>query len=104
MDPAAVGGVGSRATGMAFVVVLDANVLYGIEATDLLLTMVRYRLFGVHWSPLILDEVSRNLDPPAPGRLLQMDRAFPTAGMDVPAELVEAMPVNDKERITGDDG
>ena len=33
-----------------FVVVLDANVLYGIEVTDLLATMATRRLFRPHWS------------------------------------------------------
>lgn len=32
-----------------FVVVLDANVLYGIEVTDLLATMATRRLFQPHW-------------------------------------------------------
>jgi len=44
-----------------FVVVLDANVLYGIEVTDLTATMATRRLFRPHWSPEILDEVVRNL-------------------------------------------
>lgn len=44
-----------------YVVVLDANVLYGIEVTDLFATMAARRLFRPHWSPQILDEVVRNL-------------------------------------------
>jgi hypothetical protein len=45
-----------------FVVVLDANVLYGIALTDLMATMATRRLFRPHWSAQILDEVTRNLD------------------------------------------
>lgn len=44
-----------------FVVVLDANVLYGIEVTDLFATMATRRIFRPYWSPEILDEVHRNL-------------------------------------------
>lgn len=41
--------------------VLDANVLYGIEVTDLVATMATRRLFRPHWSPQILGETRRNL-------------------------------------------
>lgn len=43
------------------VTVVDANVLYSIEVTDLLLTLATHRLVRVHWSDTILDEVRRNL-------------------------------------------
>lgn len=43
------------------VVVVDANVLYSIELTDLFLTFASHRLVRVHWSSTILDEVRRNL-------------------------------------------
>jgi len=33
-------------------VVVDANVLYSIELTDLLLTFASHRLVRVHWSPI----------------------------------------------------
>lgn len=46
---------------IARVVVLDANVLYSIELTDLFLTLATRRLVRVHWSNTILDEVRRNL-------------------------------------------
>jgi hypothetical protein len=88
-----------------YVVVLDANVLYGIEITDLLATMATRRLFRPHWSPEILNEVRRNLgarhdlNPAAIERRLQyLNRALPDALTDVPARLVDAMPVNDKDR------
>ena len=88
-----------------YVVVLDANVLYGIEVTDLLATMATRRLFRPHWSPQILDEVTRNLstrhdlDPVAIQRRIgHLNRALPDALTKVPESLIEAMPVNDKDR------
>jgi hypothetical protein len=87
------------------VVVLDANVLYGIEVTDLLATMATRRLFRPHWSPQILDEVTRNLstrhdlDPVAIERRIgHLNRALPDALTEVPESLIEAMPINDKDR------
>jgi hypothetical protein len=88
-----------------FVVVLDANVLYGIEVTDLLATMATRRLFRPHWSPEILDEVVRNLtrrpdlDPQAIQRRMgYLNRALPSALVQVPPALIEAMPLNDKDK------
>ena len=88
-----------------YVVVLDANVLYGIEVTDLLATMATQRLFRPHWSPQILDEVSRNLarrpdlDPQAIRRRIDhLNRALPAALVEFPEALIDAMPVNDKDR------
>lgn len=88
-----------------FVAVIDANVLYGIEETDLLATMASVRLFRPHWSPEILDEVSRNLvqrpdlDPEAiERRLAHLNRALPDALRSAPSELVEAMPVTRSDR------
>ena len=88
-----------------FVVVLDANVLYGIEVTDLLATMATKRIFRPHWSPEILDEVRRNLvkrpdlDPTATERRIgHLNRALPGALVDAPTTLIDAMPVNEKDR------
>jgi predicted nucleic acid-binding protein len=89
----------------ARVAVLDANVLYGIEVTDLLLTMATRRLFRPHWSPQILEEVTRNLalrddfDRTAIyRRIAHMNRALPDAQWDPPDELIAEMPVNEKDR------
>jgi predicted nucleic acid-binding protein len=89
----------------SIVVVLDANVLYGINLTDLLLTIATKRLFRAHWSPLILEEVRRNLAlrtdlllSAVDDRLAQMNRALPGASTDVPEKLIDAMPVNTKDR------
>lgn len=88
-----------------YVVVLDANVLYGIEVTDLLATLATRRVFRPHWSPQILDEVRRNLaarpdlDTGAIDRRIgHLNRALPAALVEVPPGLVEAMPINDKDR------
>lgn len=89
----------------ARVVVLDANVLYGIEVTDLVLTMATRHLYRPHWSPQILEEVTRNLkvredlDPAAiDRRIAHMNRALPSALAEPPASLVEEMQVNAKDR------
>lgn len=88
-----------------YVVVLDANVLYGVEVTDFFATMATRRLFRPHWSPQILDEVIRNLalrpdlDTAAIHRRVEhLNRALPGALAEVPPSLVEAMPVNEKDR------
>lgn len=88
-----------------FVAVLDANILYGIEVTDLFATMATRRLFRPHWSPQILDEVARNLtrrgdiDPDAVQRRIDhLNRALPSALSEIPSELIDAMPVNEKDR------
>lgn len=88
-----------------YVVVLDANVLYGIEVTDLFATMATRRLFQPHWSAEILAEVVRNLglrpdlDPHAIQRRIDhLSRALPAAAVQIPSALVDAMPVNDKDR------
>lgn len=88
-----------------YVVVLDANVLYGITVTDLFASLAVRRLFRPHWSPQILDEVRRNLadrrdlDPAAIERRLELlNRALPAALTVVPDLLIAAMPVNEKDR------
>lgn len=88
-----------------YVVVLDANILYGIEVTDFFATMATRRLFRPHWSPQILDEVVRNLasrpdlDQIAiERRVAYLNRALPAALAEAPPALVDAMPVNDKDK------
>ena len=88
-----------------FVVVVDANVLYGIEVTDLLATMATRRLFRPHGSPQILDEVRRNLAlrddlelSAIDRRIAHMNRALPDGEVEIPDVLIDAMPVNEKDR------
>ncbi|MFN0092010.1 MAG: PIN domain-containing protein [Acidimicrobiales bacterium] len=87
------------------VAVVDANVLYSIELTDLLVTLGTHRLVRLHWSPAILDEVRRNLalrpDLSAEAidyRLDRMNRALPGVLDEAPPALVESMPLNQKDR------
>lgn len=85
--------------------VVDANVLYSIELTDLLLTFAAHRLVRVHWSSTILDEVRRNLAKRAdlsPGaiahRIDRMNRAVPGALDEPPEALIDAMPITEHDR------
>lgn len=88
------------------VAVVDANVLYSIELTDLFLTLATHRLVRVHWSDTILDEVRRNLalrpdlsEAAIDYRIDRMNVALPDALHGPPPdELVESMPVNAKDR------
>lgn len=87
------------------VAVIDANVLYSIELTDLLLTFASHRLVRVHWSPTILDEVRRNLakradlTPDAIAyRVDRMNRSVPGALDEAPESLIEAMPITERDR------
>lgn len=87
------------------VVVVDANVLYSIELTELLLTFAAHRLVRVHWSSTILDEVCRNLakradlSPNAIAyRVDRMNRAVPGALDEPPEALVAAMPIAEHDR------
>jgi predicted nucleic acid-binding protein len=87
------------------VAVVDANVLYSIELTDLFLTFTAHRLVRLHWSPMILDEVRRNLAKRADltavaidYRIDRMNRALPAALDEAPPTLVEAMPITEHDR------
>ena len=88
------------------VAVIDANVLYSIELTDLFLTLATNRLLRVHWSDTVLDEVRRNLalrpdlnEAAIDYRIGRMNLALPDALQGpAPDELIEAMPVNAKDR------
>jgi predicted nucleic acid-binding protein len=90
------------------VAVVDANVLYSIELTDLFLTFAAHRLVRLHWSPTILDEVRRNLAKRADltqvaidyriDRIDRMNRALPAALDAAPPTLVEVMPITEHDR------
>ncbi len=90
----------------ARVAVVDANVLYSIELTDLFLTLATHRLVRVHWSDTILDEVRRNLalrpdlnNVAIAYRLNRMNVALPDARHELPPhKVIESMPVNAKDR------
>lgn len=87
------------------VAVVDANVLYSIELTDLLLSLAVHRLVRLHWSPTILDEVRRNLAlrvdlaPDAVDyRIERMNLALPAALDDAPEPLIASMPIAEHDR------
>jgi predicted nucleic acid-binding protein len=88
------------------VAVVDANVLYSIELTDVFITLAVHRLVRVHWSDTILDEVRRNLalraDLNAAAidyRIDRMNLALPDARHGpAPDEMIESMPINAKDR------
>jgi len=85
--------------------VVDANVLYPIELTDLLLTLAVHRLVRLHWSESILAEVRRNLarradlDSAAIAyRIERMNRALPGALDEAPVPLIASMPIVEHDR------
>jgi predicted nucleic acid-binding protein len=87
------------------VAVVDANVLYSIELTDLLLMTATHRLVRMHWSVEILDEVRRNLqqrrelsEDAIDYRIDRMNTAVPDALAAAPVDLAASMPVNEKDR------
>jgi predicted nucleic acid-binding protein len=86
-------------------VVVDANVLYSIELTDLFLTFATRRLIQIRWSEEILSEVRRSLEmsgrlSPAAieRRLAAMQRALPDTTAEVPRTLIEQMRVQANDR------
>lgn len=90
---------------MAYPVVLDANVIYPIEITDFLLWMAASGLFRPYWSPQILEEVRRNLAErkdldmaKIEHRLDAMNEAIPDALRTVPTSVIDAMPINERDR------
>jgi hypothetical protein len=79
-----------------FPVVLDANVLYGVLTTDILLTTAGRRLYRAHWTTSILDEAKRNivrahrdLNPATvEQRFGAMNRAMPETMLEPPPVTV----------------
>ena len=89
------------------IAVLDANVLYGITPTDLLITLAVRDAYRPHWSEAILDEAVRNLTTNRPDldphkitqRFVLMNRALDGASTPAPSDsLVHEMTndVNDR--------
>ncbi|MBW3089627.1 PIN domain-containing protein [Bifidobacterium miconisargentati] len=75
-------------------VFLDANIIYSITLTDVMLTLAEHRLFLPLWSQKVLDEArqaaSRTLptamQPAFCRRLAIMNQAFPESSIEVPEE------------------
>jgi hypothetical protein len=92
------------------IVVLDACVLYPPSLRDLLLTLAALDAFDVRRSDEILDEVTRNVLADHPDidksrfvahTIGAMRRAFPEARVQAPAELVEKLDNDPKDRHIG---
>lgn len=89
------------------IVVLDACVLYPPSLRDLVLSLAALDAFEVRWSDEILDEVTRNVLADHPdidkARFVEhtigaLRRAFPEAVVRAPAELVETLDNDPKDR------
>lgn len=61
---------------MAFVALLDANVLYPIHLCDALLRMAETGVFQVRWSERILDEALRNIKANNPDKEAAVEQRF----------------------------
>ena len=89
---------------MAFVVVLDANVLYPFTLRDTLLRAAAANLYELQWSAMILDEMERNLVDNGATTLEQaarlratMERVFPDAMVTGFERLIAAMKNDEKD-------
>ncbi|MBB2753853.1 UNVERIFIED_ORG: putative nucleic acid-binding protein [Rhizobium aethiopicum] len=88
-----------------FVAVLDANVLFPMLLRDTLLRVASEGCFRVHWSPRILEEMTRNLvsdygmDPSRAEALRTvMEEAFPEANAEGWEKIEPAMRNDPKDR------
>jgi predicted nucleic acid-binding protein len=89
------------------IVVLDACVLYPPSLRDLLLTLAALDAFDIRSTEEILDEVTRNVirnhpdldaDTFVEHTVGSMERAFPDASVPVPADLIESLDNDPKDR------
>ncbi len=86
-----------------FPVVLDANVLYGVLTTDILVTTAGRRLYRAHWTGTIIDEAKRNVLRKRPDlnrdavtrRFDAMNSAMPEAMLEPPPEGLVGIMTND---------
>jgi predicted nucleic acid-binding protein len=85
--------------------VIDSNVLFSIELTDLFLTFAKRRLIRLHWSSTIVDEVRRSLlnsarlSPAAvEHRIAAMQRALPDAQVHIADESPKYLRVASSDR------
>lgn len=91
---------------MAFVALLDANVLYPAYLRDALLRLAEAEIYQVRWSRQILDEMARNVlenNPELPEERIErlvrtMERAFPEAMVTGHEPLVSSMTNDPKYR------
>jgi hypothetical protein len=96
---------------MAFVVIYDANVLYGNEVRDLLIRIAQSGLVRARWTNEILGEALRNLaanrpDIPAdklPVLRERMNAAIPGVLVENYEDLIEGLSGDAAGATTGDD-
>ena len=89
-----------------FPVVLDSDVLFGINSTDLLMSLGHAGMFRPHWTSEILDGAERNILTSRPGidraqlrlRFSAMNAAIPDALIEVPPGLEANMPNDPGDR------
>lgn len=89
---------------MAFVVTIDANVLFPFTLRDTLLNAAAAGLYQLRWSKQILDEVQKNIvnvgvtGPNAAKLRARMETYFPEAVVAGYEPLIAAMPNDPKDR------
>jgi predicted nucleic acid-binding protein len=91
---------------LAFVALLDANVLYPAYLRDALLRLAEAEVYQVRWSRQILDEMARNVlknNPDLPEERIErlvrtMERAFPEAMVTGHEPLIPSMTTDPKDR------
>jgi len=91
---------------LAFVALLDANMLYPAYLRDALLRLAEAEIYQVRWSRQILDEMARNVlknNPDLPeermDRLVRtMEKAFPDAMVTGHETLIPGMTTDPKDR------
>jgi hypothetical protein len=89
-----------------FPVVLDSDILFGVNSMDLLMSLGHAGLFRPHWTHKILEDTRRNILLVRPGidparlalRFDMMNRALPDALITVPPALETAMPNHPGDR------
>lgn len=74
---------------MAFVVVYDANVLYGNTLRDLLVRIAQAGVVQARWTNMILDEMLRNLAANHPGIEPELPRLRALMNDAIPDVLIE---------------
>lgn len=87
-------------------VILDSDVLFGIDSTDLLMSLGHAGMFRPHWTKEILDGAERNILIIRPGidpaqlrlRFDAMNEAIPDALIEVPSGLERTMPNHPGDR------
>jgi predicted nucleic acid-binding protein len=83
---------------------LDANVIYGQQTTDILLSLANRDVFEPRWTQRVIEEMRRNISPDlAPTgidrRIRTMNQAFPAAMTSAPPqELQDQMHADPKDK------